>query len=521
MFHRLGICFSRPFASLPSLAFLCILFFGCAAPGPPEVESALALAGDNRPELEEVLDRYQDPGEGQKLEAARFLIANMEGHGYVVAAFFNEEKEEVAFNALDYPSFKEAQKAMDALEKEHGTLDYRRKEFIEDLKTVSADYLIENIDLAFQAWQEKPWARDISFETFCEHILPYRGSNEPINPWRKACCERYANLMDKMETPGDMKEAARLIQKDVHQWVRFDSLYYLHPTDQGFEEMNERGKGRCEDISNMMAYAFRANEVPSACDYTPHWADRDNNHAWEVVLDVKGRGKAGLSNRAAKVYRKTFSRQKNSLGCLKGADEEVPRWLAGKTFVDVTAQYCATGDVILPLDARKPKGARFAYLCVFNGGEWKAIHWGLIKGSLVTFTKMGCNIAYLPAYYVEKELVPAGPPFILTRSGEVRPLRGSSEPKDPFTLEIAATAPATPDADTRIDRPRVIVKPGKTYELFYWGEGDWISLGKEQAGEEPVTFSSVPGGSLFWLVEEESRRLERIFTLEGGRPVFW
>ena len=66
----------------------------------------------------------------------------------------------------------------------------------------------------------------------------------------------------------------------------------------------------------------------------------------------------------------------------------------------------------------------------------------------------------------------------------------------------------------------IVVKPGKTYELFVWDK-EWVSLGKQVAGEQPVVFDSVPNGKLYWLVEEDSRRLERIFTIEDGRQRWW
>jgi hypothetical protein len=321
-----------------------------------------------------------------------------------------------------------------------------------------------------------------------------------------------------MDNPRDPREAARLIQRDVHRWVKFNELYYLHPTDQGFYEMNERRVGRCEDITNMMMYAMRANAVAAASDYTPYWADRDNNHAWQVILDADGRGEAKLSNRAAKVYRKTFAIQRDNIGCRKSEDEEVPPWLRGKNFIDVTPQYMDTTDVTVELESDPPDDARFAYLCVFNGGEWCAIHWGEIHDGRVTFTKMGRNIAYLAAYYADEELLPAAPPFILTRKGEVRPLRADGGPQ--LTVDLAVTTPQTPDADTRADKPRILVKPGKAYELFVWDD-EWVSLGEKTAGDQPVSFQRVPAESLLWLVEENARRLERIFTIEDGRQVWW
>jgi hypothetical protein len=482
------------------------------------VATALSKAGDNRPELERVLRHYRREGDEQKLQAAQFLIANMEGHGYTVTALYDAEKNEIEFDALAYPDFNQARAALEALEEKHGELDFKRKRFDKDLETITGAYLIENIDLAFKAWREKPWAHTLSFEAFCEHVLPYRGSNEPVNSWRQACADRYADLPGKLEDRQDPRQAARLIQRDVHKWVRFSELYYLHPTDQGFDEMNERRLGRCEDITNLMMYAMRANAIAGASDYTPHWADRDNNHAWQVVLDENGRGSAGLSNRAAKIYRKTYAIQRDSLGCRKKDDEQVPRWLAGKNFIDVTSQYLDTTDVTISLTKEQPQGARFAYVCVFNGGEWQAIHWGEIEGGEVTFTEMGRNIAYLPAYYVDEELVPAGSPFILTSQGEVRTLSADKGPR--LTIEMTATTPETPDADTHTDRPKIVVEPGKSYELSVWND-EWVSLGKQTAGDEPVSFESVPGDGLLWLVEENSRKLERIFTIEDGKQVWW
>ena len=260
--------------------------------------------------------------------------------------------------------------------------------------------------------------------------------------------------------------------------------------------------------------------MPSLRPLTTHHigADRDNNHAWQVVLDKQGHGRDKLFNRAAKVYRKTFSIQPDSLGCCKHKDERVPPWLAGRNFMDVTGQYLETTDVVVHLEAKPPKDARFAYICVFNGGEWKAIHWGKIENNQVTFTKMGRNIVYLPAYYVDQTLVPSAAAFILALDGQIRTLDREAGPT--ITIEMAVTTPETPDADTHIERPRVVVKPGRDYELFVWDDG-WKSLGKQKADEQPVLFESVPSGGLLWLVEEDSRRLERIFTIEAGRHVFW
>ena len=157
---------------------------------PADVESALMFAGPNRVEIERALEHYAAGDDAQKLDAVCFLVANMPGHGYVTYGLYDAERNEVAYDALDYASYAEAQAAMDALEAEHGPLEFQKKELVEDLSVLTADDLIRDVDQAFAAWRGDPWAKDMTFETFCEHVLPHRGSNEPLEDWRGPLMER-------------------------------------------------------------------------------------------------------------------------------------------------------------------------------------------------------------------------------------------------------------------------------------------------------------------------------------------
>jgi len=500
------------------IIFINLFQFGCGGHTRPEIERVLSSAGTNRGELESVLEHYRDRGEAQKLAAAEFLIANMEKHGFVEAAFYGEDEIELDFNALDYPDYNTAEAVLDSLEAEHGSIRYSRKRFVKDVETITADFLIEHIDLAFRSWREKPWARGISFEAFCEFILPYRGSNEPLSQWRQPCLDRLVDLPLRMNNPDDIIEAGELIRQEVRDWVGFSELYYLHPTDQGFDEMISSGLGRCEDIGNMMSFAMRANSVLCANDYTPFWAHRDNNHAWEVLLDPDGNGSAPLDNVPAKVYRKMFSIQPGNLGCIKEETEKVPRWLAGKSYRDVTSSYVTPSDLVITLTETPSSAQRFAYICVFNGGEWEAIHWGRIKDGQVIFRQMGRDIAYLPAYFIDETLVPAADPFILTSAGEIVTLR--SDDGVPIAVRMSATTPETPDADTHAIRKPVKIEP-VSYTLYLW-DNEWVPIAKKDGSETgELTIDLPSSGGLYWLVAEDSRRLERIFTVEGKRVVFW
>jgi hypothetical protein len=75
---------------------------------------------------------------------------------------------------------------------------YERGEPLYDIQVITADYLIENIDDAFRAW-EYPWAQHLSFDDFCENVLPYRGQNEPLSSYRKGFMEQFSWLPDSLE----------------------------------------------------------------------------------------------------------------------------------------------------------------------------------------------------------------------------------------------------------------------------------------------------------------------------------
>ncbi|MCA9002769.1 MAG: transglutaminase domain-containing protein, partial [Planctomycetes bacterium] len=306
------------------------------------------------------------------------------------------------------------------------------------------------------------------------------------------------------------------IEQQAHKWVGFWDLYYLHPTDQSYGEMLAAGKGRCEDITNMISYGLRANAVAVGSDYTPAWANRDNNHAWTTVLGPDGRGFTRQGNIAAKVYRKTFAINRDAWMYKAAEGEPVARWLARDHFIDVTDQYMEVRDAEVVLTVAPPEDNRLAYLAVFNGGEWIALAAGEIQGGRVTFKNMGPGIVYLPVFYDGEDLIPAAPPFTLELDS-MKVLDGNHASGETTVTQarITTTKPEADDPDKRQAIPELQVKEGETYELSYW-DGEWKSLGKRTATSESVGFDNLPGHRLYWLAREGSKKLERPFTLEPG-----
>ncbi|MDB5158860.1 MAG: hypothetical protein JWR50_3567, partial [Mucilaginibacter sp.] len=181
------------------------------------LEKALQDAGTNRVELEKVLNHYSSAKDSLKLKSAIFLIKYMPGKYAKVfpeydsytpvfdtLAKLNEEYEKIYKDdhAEFYKHYKKT--ALDYFLVEHHIK--RSSDLIfeikEDIKTVTADYLIENIDYAFKAWQ-MPWNRSLRFSDFCEFMLPYRYGNEELQPWRKAFYEENIHLLDSFKNDKD------------------------------------------------------------------------------------------------------------------------------------------------------------------------------------------------------------------------------------------------------------------------------------------------------------------------------
>lgn len=149
----------------------------------PTFSDALVAAGSNRGEIESALLAYGDD-EPQKRAALAFLVENLPGKGFIDYTLRDEQGRAVPFDALAYRSLGDAEAAQRALEAQHGPLDFEKEALVEDVRTLRAADLVATVESAFAVWHARPWARDLSFETFCETLLPHRGSNEPFEDWR-------------------------------------------------------------------------------------------------------------------------------------------------------------------------------------------------------------------------------------------------------------------------------------------------------------------------------------------------
>jgi hypothetical protein len=398
------------------------------------LEQALELSGDNRPELEKVLSHYAN--KPLKLKATQFLIANMPGH----VSYRNQAYVEQYYDEMDSVNLynDHSEKKLIASYKAIADKYSKRSSPVHDLQVISAEYLIDNIERAFDDWQNGHWATHLSFEEFCEYLLPYKVSEyQSLDNWREYLSVPEYGDLQYLPYSAHSSHSAYWACYAVNQ-----ALFNLHPKEEEvvrvpvpFPIRRMRSlsysflKKECDDRSIAVMAVLRAKGIPAMMDFTPHWPNRNSGHAWNVILTNTGKShhfhgldtfeNSHFDPPIAKVFRECYAINPELLE-LNLSRENVPAQFRNIHTLDVTDEYCRTDNISVNLNLRKGK---YAYLSVFNFNQWKPVHYSKIKGKKAVFKKMGRDIVYLPLCMAAGQgLVPAGSPFILTLRGEIKPI---------------------------------------------------------------------------------------------------
>lgn len=413
------------------LLILSVLFISCN--NNDKLNRALTLSGDNRPEMEKVLAHYsQSPADSLKYKAAVFLIENMPGHySYVGDSKVDEyysKVDSILEYKLPYTQFLEK---VDSLIK----TGYENVSFMvkHDIRNISSTYLIHNIDRAFEAW-EKPWAQHLGFDDFCEYILPYRIMDEPLENWRDSVFTFYDKVLDNMQYDDKYRGSAFWACYNLNDTLR-NTLSFFNQSIPGprinkISIIHKMSVGICSDFGALATLLMRSQGVPVMMDMTPLWPFRDFGHAWNIVKTnqkgniVFGGGDTNpgephkIDDKMAKVFRNTYKindeREK-----LLYEKEDIPASFKDLFKKDVTSEYLETGDITLPILKDLKRKNKYSYLCLFDNKQWVAVDYAKTKSHKVTFTAMGKDILYLPAYYDNGDLKPFNYPFVFDKKGKV------------------------------------------------------------------------------------------------------
>lgn len=425
------------------IIYILLLAIGaCSKPDPNipiGVTNTLKQAGENRIELEKVIDHYKEKGDSLGLKATYFLLENIPGK-YAVLPKNENDKYKLALDFLpDDPTGWDL-----ALSRVYQYFDsvavvqkMAEEEKVYDLDVITADYLIQNIDLAFEAWDRYKKSFSYTFDDFCNYVLPYRDGHEPLDNWRKEGFDKFGFLLDSLSAPLDI---AKYIIPNLKIYYNVGMSKYPYPLS--FEEIKHAGRGSCEHLSFYLTQSLRAIGIPAASEIIPVWANRSSGHRWNVVKDTTGKfvdigfgPDAGneVLYKVSKIYRQVYQVENDHIDKHFGRRSifEHPDWK------DVTSEYdMPFSDVYITSDEKTER----AYVCTFNNANWEPVALSMKydscylfktlargklfgKNRIAGYEQEGNGIVYLPMIVSGFGLKAISFPFILREDGQLHFLK--------------------------------------------------------------------------------------------------
>ena len=393
------------------------------------LDYALDFAGENRRELEKVLEHYKDSG--LKYDAACFLIENMPFYYTYTGAELDSVKEAKA-------TIIEKLYLQEKLKKKWGGFSYRNLDKVYDSHVITADYLIENIDLAFAAWKSRSWNRDLSFDEFCELILPYRIADEPLDNWRGIYNKRYSAVLDSLYPEGrDVVQAIRVLISVLDK----EGMIYNTDFDlprYGAAYLWDKRVGGCRESCDLSVYVMRSLGIPVTIDTYLYSPGIQHGHLWNVVKDTTGlyvpfwfrefKAERGGNDgrKKGKVYRMYYGRQKEKMTDMY-KDILIPSALRNPFLKDVTELYFGKNSVRVQLDCKKED--KYAFLSVFSPSGWIPVDVVRVSGGEASFENIEPGVVFAPVANRVGAMQAVGYPFRLI-DGEIIYFRPLTEKTD-------------------------------------------------------------------------------------------
>ncbi|MCD8093620.1 MAG: transglutaminase domain-containing protein [Bacteroides sp.] len=406
------------------------LFIACS-PGNRELDAALSLAGDNRAELQKVLDRYKNMDK-DKYRAACFLIENMPFYGTYEGEAWGKYRKYFS-EYVSHPYTKHVQVLIDSLKKADGEFSVNQLTYKPDITTVDSAFLVNHIEWAFKVWREQPWGKHIDFDTFREYILPYRIGDEPLSYWREEIYNRYNPLLKELKetAEADDPRAAAQVLIDTLRNAEYRHTSLFPPGPHLGPDVLKWHTGSCREFTDAVIYVLRALGIPCGIDRVLLLGDTNASHFWSFTLDKEG--KTYMINLPydekwqkaedydlvkGKVYRVTYDINKEMVGELKDYPEVYPSFRR-PFFHDVTAIYNGSRNwtITLPdsLLSERFHNGDLLYLCLANRLQWQPVAYTFFKDGKAHFEDVQGGAVYMLAAWNGQEYATVCQPFLLER----------------------------------------------------------------------------------------------------------
>ena len=480
-----------------------VLIFLVACRQESSLERALAASGENRKELELVLDYFR--GDSLKYKAACFLIENMPGafavDEEIVAAcrpfyqMYDSLSHTYDYDSLSiydqYPKGKDWGRQIDSLWNAYSSYNNEKlkKDMCIDIKTIKASRLITEIEQAFRVWKENVYTRNYSFESFCDYILPYRQENGLlVNSARQVFYSRHHGQFFVNPGKNMIEEADSLLR--LYSYIGHSGFHATGIPIWDVTTLEKLRHGLCTHKCWHNTLLFSSLGIAVATDIVPAWANRGSSHSWSVLIEEGDihpfnpfweqdlwQYKRLYNNmdyhkywgrfRLPKVFRKTYRYYMEGPLADGVPAKDIPEAFRSLRKKDVSHEYFDTVNVRIKL-RKVPSGTKYAYLCVWNYNNWKPVHWGKITEDVALFSGMGKDIVYLPMYCMDGEMVVAADPVLVQKDGKVRILHPEDTREEMVTTQYTGVLAYPLNRYNNGIIAGTVLKGGKVYGR--WGD---------------------------------------------------
>ena len=410
--------------------FVTAIIMGCNKQS--TLDRSLDLAGDNRHELESVLNHYSDNTE--KFAAAHFLIDNLPAHYSYAGAEIHEYYDYAARILADTALTPEQQR--DSLlfitDAKYADLPNHT---IPDAQIITADFLIDNIDKSYTQWTTCPWASHITFSEYLEWMLPYKLVEfQELDHWRDTMYTLFGASALERRIPNDVEYNNVIHVADTVRYMTSSCMPQHRLSTHGCLSLLSdylqvhQTFGRSEDYSLTLALLLRSIGVPVMLDETPVGPRYSASTRWIVTLSERGEELCSewdfstvIGNgffpyeRGPKVYRNTYATNMDRQKYMRKSKYKYPFDL---TVQDVTSHYFLTSDICIPVNGK----VREPYVYIASAvrdddNPWTIVDFAPLKHGKACFHDMGREVLYTVMGYNGKEPVPVTAPFILHKDG--------------------------------------------------------------------------------------------------------
>jgi hypothetical protein len=287
---------------------------------------------------------------------------------------------------------------------------------IKDVNHISAEFLIKNIELAFEAYYRLPPKHRSSFHFFIEYVLPYRASNEPLEfDNRKKQFSEYQWVYEELNSGQTMQQVIHSVLDSLDLKLHLDNRY---PGRFSADQIEKVGFAFCTDLVNYAVNVFRAIGIPASNDFTPHWGNRHSlGHNWLALPSEDSLLAIGLPEKEKlnrlykyeslpKAYRHTYRQHSALYDFTK----------------DVTSAYKIHNQITLLNRWNKNPRDNDVYLMVYDrrNGWFPIDKAKSVNKFSFSFTNVAPHVVFLPGYYDESNtLQPINYPFMIDDQNKI------------------------------------------------------------------------------------------------------